>query len=493
VLRRWELTMTLDRSSPLSVHLQITQAVIDEIQRGRLPPGTPLPGTRTLAQQLGVNRKTAVLAYDELLAQGWIDLQAKRGAFVSPQLPAARPRSDGARTAEHFPLQDGIAAATPCDGADDGDSAGIISFSDGVPDTRLIPFDVLSRAYRHALVTSARANRLAYGDPRGSATLRGEIAAMLRLERGLNTNKENVCAVRGSQMGIYLAARLLVRPGDHVVLEHLSYPPARAAFASCGATLHGVSQDACGLITDELEALCRGRRIRAVFVTPHHQFPTTVTMSAERRMRLIDLARRHDFAIVEDDYDHEFHFAHHPMLPLASMDHGGRVIHIGSLSKVLAPGLRLGYVAASADVIRRCAAEIMLIDRQGNALTELAVTELMHSGELRRHIRRALRVYQARLQDATTQVRAALHPHVVFDVPGGGLALWLRLADGLDIAALTRDALAEGVRILPGSQFSDRDTPVPAFRLGYGSLDEGELAHGVTRLKAAFSRQTGGR
>lgn len=486
MLRRWTLTMTLDREGPLPVHLQIAQAVIEGIQGGRLPPGTPLPGSRTLADSLGVNRKTVVLAYDELHAQGWLHTQSKRGAFVSAQLPAAI--EAGRQPADHCPLA-GVGLPAP-PGNDDA-SGRPIEFSDGVPDTRLIPFDVLSRAYRHALIATARANRLAYGDPRGCAPLRQEIASMLRLERGLECSDEHVCAVRGSQMGIFLAARMLVRPGDHVALERLSYPPARSAFASCGAVLHGVPLDGSGLDTDALEALCGRQPLRAVFVTPHHQFPTTVTMSAERRMRLVELARRFDFAIVEDDYDHEFHFAHRPMLPLASMDHGGRVIHIGSLSKVLAPGLRLGYIAASPDVIRRCAAEITLIDRQGNALTELAVTELMCDGELKRHIRRARRVYQLRLADAAVQVRTALHPHVDFDVPGGGLALWIRLNGGIDIDRLAADALDEGVRILPGSLFADHPGQEPAFRLGYGSLDGDELGRGLERLRNALQRQTG--
>lgn len=485
MLRRWTLTLTPDRDSPLSVHLQIVQTVIDAIQGGRLAPGTPLPGSRTLADALKVNRKTVVLAYDELLAQGWVHAQAKRGVFVSAEIPA--PADAVRRPADRCPLDD---VGLPDTSGPDEANGAVIEFSDGVPDTRLIPFDVLSRAYRHALIATARANRLAYGDPRGCAPLRQEIAAMLRLERGLDCGEHHVCAVRGSQMGIYLAARMLVRPGDHVAMEWLSYPPARAAFASCGATLHGLPLDGSGLDTDALEALCRRQRIRAVYVTPHHQFPTTVTLSVERRMRLIDLARRFDFAMVEDDYDHDFHFSHHPMLPLASMDHGGRVIHVGSLSKVLAPGLRVGYLAASPDVIRRCAAEIALIDRQGNALTELAVTELMHDGELKRHIRRARRTYQARLADATTQVRAALQPHVEFDLPGGGLALWLRLP-GIDVDRLAVDALAAGVRIQPGSQFADRPGPVAAFRLGYGALDGSELARGLHRLRSALHRQTG--
>lgn len=362
-----------------------------------------------------------------------------------------------------------------------------IDFNDGVPDTRLIPYDVLSRAFRHALVTTARTNQLGYGDPRGSLLLRQALTRMLNMERGLDTSPEGLCLVRGSQMGIFLAARILVRPGDCVAFEMLSYGPAREAFLACGASVFVVEQDEHGLVPQSLERLCREHRIRAVYVTPHHQFPTTVMMPVERRLRLLMLAEQFGFVIVEDDYDHEFHFDHRPMLPLASGDRDGKVIYIGSLSKVLAPGLRVGYLAASPDIVNRCAAEILLIDRQGNAVTELAVAELMDSGELKRHIRRALRIYEQRRKSAAAAIRAELSSWLDFDLPTGGLAFWLRLADGIDPDALAEEALNHRVRILPGTQFSIGKTVASGVRLGFASLDEATFNTGLRRLKVALA------
>lgn len=491
MLRPWRLNIEIDRDSDTAIYLQIAQRIIEEIQRGRLMPGVVLPGTRELSVRLNVNRKTVVLAYEELVAQGWLSTEGKRGTFVSPEIPVFDGLFSGSGAAKKpvpatryklygdaLPSEDHVSRNT------------MIDFGDGVPDTRLIPFEIISRAFRHALIISARANRLGYGDPRGSLTLRQAIVKMVNMERGLCVDIDNICIVRGSQMGIFLAARLLVKPGDGVVLENLSYSPAREAFKSCGAKIFNVSQDSQGMCLDELEQVCRHHRVRAVYVTPHHQFPTTVMMSADRRLKLLMLAERYDFAIVEDDYDHEFHFSHHPVLPLASLDRLGRVIYVGSLSKVLAPGMRVGYLIAPANVIDRCASEIMLIDRQGNVVAELAAAELLESGEIRRHVRRTLKVYDERRTVLAELIRTEIGPVAKFELPDGGLAIWLRLDARLDMRRLIGDMRIEQVRALPGSHFSENGHDIHAIRLGYGNLDLNELHGGMQKLKRAFSRQS---
>ena len=486
MLRSWNLNLVLSRSSTLAVYLQIAQQIIDEIKRGRLLPSTIMPGTRELAESLKVNRKTVRLAYDELIAQGWLTTEQRRGTFVSAKLPSFVPRKHASMQVADIHTPQFTSYARHLAPVDQRALNQVIDFNDGIPDTRLIPFEMLSRAFRHALVDSSRANRLGYDDPRGMLVLRQAIAAMLNMERGLSVSEENTCIVRGSQMGIFLAARILTRPGDCVVVEKLSYPPAREAFRSCGAQILNVGLDQQGLDVDELETLCKQHRVRAIYVTPHHQFPTTVMMSAERRLKLLMLAEQYDFVIVEDDYDHEFHFHHHPVFPLASDDLAGRVVYVGSLSKVLAPGLRVGYLVASSKFIHQCSSEIMLIDRQGNSVTELAISELMESGEIKRHIRRTLKIYNERRNILVDLVRDDLCEFVSFEPPVGGLALWLRLNKGIDIDAFVQKALLERVRVLPGSLFSEATTEINGIRLGFGSLDAAELTAGIQRLKRAI-------
>jgi GntR family transcriptional regulator/MocR family aminotransferase len=289
-------------------------------------------------------------------------------------------------------------------------------------------------------------------------------------------------------MAIYLAARSLVRPGDTVAMEELSYPPAREAFRAAGAEIAGVSLDRQGMRTDSLERLCRQKRVRAVYLTPHHQYPTTVLLPPERRLRLFALAAQFGFAIVEDDYDHEFHFSHRPMLPLASGDAEGRVLYIGSMSKLLSPSLRLGYLAAPTAVIDRAAAELMLIDRQGDPALEVAIAELIGLGEVHRHTRKVLRIYAERRALIARLLREELAGLLEFDLPDGGLAVWVRLTATLDIKHLPEAARQERLQLLPGSAFSVAGRSVQGLRLGFASLDDTELRRGVQRLRAALRR-----
>ncbi len=483
MLRPWDLNIRVVRSAQTAIYLQICQAILEEIRRGRIKPGAALPGTRELAESLGVNRKTVVEAYDELTAQGWLVPERTRGTFVSAELPdiGRLENRNGGKAGmpdrPDFRLR-GTGPGLSLVFASDG----VLTFDDGAPDTRLIPVDELARAYRSGLGLASRRNRLGYGDPRGSLALREAVSTMLNADRGLTTTPENICLVRGSQMGIYLAARILVGPGDTVAVEELSYPPAREAFRATGAEVAAVGLDGHGMRVDELEKLCRRQRVRAVYVTPHHQFPTTVLMKPERRLRLMALAEQFGFAIVEDDYDHEFHFVHRPMLPLASADRGGKVIYIGSMSKLLSPSLRIGYIAAPVPVVDRAAAEITIIDRQGDPATETAVADLMESGAIKRHTRRVMRVYAERRELLGDLLLKAFGDLVSFTLPEGGLALWVQFNDGIDLAALADKAGAEGLRFLPGQSFAASAQPVQAVRLGFGSLDASELAEAVRRF-----------
>jgi len=472
----------LVRDAAQPAYLQIAGALIEAIRTGRLAPGSALPGTRELAARVGVNRKTVQQSFDELVAQGWLTTEATRGTFVSAALPIIEPAPAARVFAAAEPAF--LLRRAPPDLPYVAPLPGMLVFDDGAPDTRLMPAEFFARAYRRALLQAAAGNRLGYGDPRGSLVLREAVAEMLRADRGLSCTAENICITRGSQMAIFLSARLLAQKGDHVAIETLSYPPAREAFLSAGAAIHAVEMDEAGLNPDALEALCARQAIRAVYVTPHHQFPTTVVLPPERRIRLAALAEKYGFAIVEDDYDHEFHFSHRPLLPLASAHGFSGLVYIGSLSKLLSPSLRIGYLVGSKKLIDRAAAEVMMIDRMGDPVTEAAAAALMSTGALKSHARKVLRIYAARRDVLAEALTREFGEEVAFALPQGGLALWVRFV-GVDLERLAAAGRRELVGVTPGHAFATNGLKVAGARLGFGGLDEDEIAGAVKRLRRA--------
>ena len=286
-------------------------------------------------------------------------------------------------------------------------------------------------------------------------------------------------------MAIDLVARTLVSSGDLVVVEALGYRPAWAALRAAGAELVPVPVDSFGMRVDAVAALLETRRVRAVYLTPHHQYPTTVTLSAARRLQLLSLASAHRFAVIEDDYDHEFHYEGRPVLPLASADPAGVVVYLGTLSKILAPGLRLGFVVAPGALLDRLADTRLRIDRQGDHVTERAIAELLEDGEVQRHARRMRRIYAERRETLAAALGTHLGDALTFTLPNGGMSLWAEVDPALPVAALAAEALRRGVGVYEGQRFAFDDAPLQALRLGYGALDSAGLREAAKRLGAA--------
>lgn len=483
----WELSLALDPTAPQPIFLQIARALADDIRRGRLRAGAELPGSRALARSLSVHRNTVLAAYRELAAEGWIQTSAARGTFVSTELPEPSPR----RFARRAPTRAEVPTRL---GFDLGQSSlkpparapeGTLTMAGGVPDVRLVPAAALARAYRRAL--GAEGERLLdYNDPRGHERLRAALAAMLSAVRGLAAGPEAILVTRGSQMALDLVARALITPGDAVAVEAYGYLPAWEALRLAGARLLPVPVDASGLRVDALAELAARERLRAVYVTPHHQYPTTAVLAPGRRMALLELCRAGRIALLEDDYDHEFHYDGRPVLPLASADTSGVVVYIGTLSKILAPGLRIGFVVAPEPLIERLAAHRTFVDRQGDHAVERAVAELLEDGDVRRHAQRARRIYKARRDVLVDALRARLGGALEFDVPAGGMALWARVGGGIDADAWAERGLTRKVAFSPGRRYAFDGKKLPFVRLGFAALDESELREAVARMAAAL-------
>jgi GntR family transcriptional regulator/MocR family aminotransferase len=490
----WEFTIELDRGRTAPLSQQIARAISEDIQRGRLRPGDRLPGSRTLARTLGVHRQTVVAAVDELIAEEWLVTRRTAGIFVADGGPDSslgrfRPmqRNSPGVAPRRFALE--LPRAPDPELPSDADSRTLL-MSGSRPDVRLVPADLIGRSYRRA-VSAAGPALLSYNHPAGSLRLRQQLAMMLSATRGIVLGHESVMVTRGSQMALVLLARALIRPGDVVAVEHPGYRPAWEAFKQAGAAIVPIPVDQRGLDVRALGRVVARRPIRAIYVTPHHQFPTTVTLAAPRRLQLLELARRERFAVIEDDYDHEFHYRGSPVLPLASIDRAGVVAYVGTLSKVLAPGLRIGFIAAPPDLIERVVAYRSLIDLQGDHVVETAVADLFADGLIQRHVRKMRRVYRARLDALASALRRQLRHFVTFTEPSGGTAIWVRGPSARSIAQWASASHEHGVAFETGTAFTLTGAPTAGARLGFACLSEAEIERAVDALAVAARRVRG--
>ncbi len=495
--RSLELELSPVRGEP--IFLTIARAVGLAIRVGRLRPGAPLPGSRPLAAQLGVHRNTVLAALRELEKEGWVETSPARGTFVSARLPEPSPRAlRGMKVVERDPSVVGFdlrgeepsreALRAHFDAHVRPSPPRLLQLVGGLPDLRLLPRTAMARAYRRAVLRST-SRALGYGDPRGDSRLRGALGDLLSRTRGIARAERGLVVTRGSQMALHLAARALLAPGEIVAVEALGYRPGWEALRLAGARVVPVAMDGEGLRVDALASLCARERVRAVYVTPHHQYPTTVLLGSARRMALLALADRHRLAILEDDYDHEFQYEGRPTLPIASADDRGRVVYLGTLSKIVAPGLRVGFAVAPEPVAERMAALRTFIDRQGDLAVERAVAEMLEDGEIERHARAMRRVYEARRDALLSSIARHLGDSLELRVPDGGLAVWARVDPRLDVEAWAARALEAHVVVHTGRRFTFDGRPLGALRLGFAPVDPREIELAVKRLAEARPRR----
>ncbi len=466
MLRPWKLQIELVFNCEKSIYFQIADAIIEAIKCGQLQKNQALPGSRQLAQQLKVNRNTVVDALDMLIAEGWIISKERRGTFVANILPTHKPfKKNEAKT---------ISTEKP--------SFSKIIFDDGLPDSRLAPIAELARAYRQIFNRKARWQMMGYANEFGDLDFRKAIILMLNFNRGMNASENEVCVTRGSQMALYLTAHCLFQKGDLVMIENPGYKSAWQAFESAGASLIPISVDSEGLNVDEIELhLKKHKKIKAIYTTPHHQFPTTVTLTLQRRMRLIALSNKYGFTIIEDDYDNEFHYGHRPIMPISSFEDAINFVYIGTLSKVIAPALRIGFLVSKLDFIHKVGSLRKIIDVQNDNIMEQAVLQLINDGEVKRHLKRTMTVYVAKRDYFETLLTKHLADKATFIKPEGGLAFWIVPKVELDVFEIAKKLNTQGIEIITPDKFSF-STTINGFRLGYASLSEKQLEEGIIAL-----------
>jgi GntR family transcriptional regulator/MocR family aminotransferase len=488
-----ENMINIDKSVQTSIYLQIANSIINHIRQGELKPGSALPGSRVLAQKLAIHRQTVVAAYDELYAQNWVEIYPRRGIFVAQNLPDIAPRplltasgKGGSAPKTYFDVDDHkIPYPLQFKPANNTN----LIFNEGFPDTRLAPIELIVREYRRFANYHFTSKYLMYGPEHGSENLRTELAHFLGETRCLQVNPDHILITKGAQMALYLIAQILLSKGDTAIAADPGYLEANNVFEQAGAQVALAPVDECGIDLDAVEDICKKKRVKLVYVIPHHHRPTTVTLSAERRMRLLELARQYRFAIIEDDYDYDFHYSSGPILPLASADYYGSIIYIGSFCKTIAPGIRIGFMVAPPNMIMQATRLRRLIDRQGELLLEEAMANLLKNGDVSRHLKKTNKIYHERRDIFCSLLQEQLAGYISFKIPDGGFAVWINYLNGIKADEVAQKAAANGLTMSDGkSYYQQKGRPLNYARLGFASMNPKELETAVDILATSIKK-----
>ncbi len=485
------MLLRLDGAGPR--YAQITRALAGLIQSGELGPGSRVPPTRELARDLDCSRNIVLLAYEQLVLEGYLVTRMGAGTFVSPELPAARPpgpRAEGSPDIDQLPARlspNGRRLVETAAGAREITRERrrlAVDFVYGLcePDDRAV-----SRI-RTAFAAALRDQQFGYPNPAGDWTLRQQVAERLRGVRGIVRTADEIVVTGGAQQALDICARLLLTEGDRVVTEEPGYEGANAAFESAGATLVRLRVDANGLDPAALPE--DGAPVRLVYVTPSHQFPTGAVMPAARRFALLAWARRRGAYVIEDDYNGEFRYAGKSIEALAALAPDGPVIYCGTLAKSLFPALRLGYLALPKALVPAVVACKWLSDRGCPMLLQRTVAELMATGEYDRHIRRMLRRYRTRREALIGELQARLGSDVEIrgGTSGSHVAVWLPRLAPQRVEELIARCKAQGVGVYSIASHATLPLERAGLMLGYGLLDVERIGRGVKVLAQEYRR-----
>ncbi|WP_183889348.1 PLP-dependent aminotransferase family protein [Pedobacter cryoconitis] len=477
----------IDESSSVAVYRQIADCLIVMITDGVIQPGTFLPSTREMAVLLDKHRNTIVAAYEELITQDWIETLPRVGIRVALDLPLIKPRSfqeggknktysDPAKFSFRHDIPGPVQHSFPL-------KRNSIIVNDGFPDADLAPFDSMLREYRKLMQGSRLKTLMSLKDFGGTQALKNSTVNFLNDSRGLNISTDNLLITRGAQMAIYLAAAMILKPGDHVLVSDPSYYIADEVFKQLGANLIRIPVDEHGIDIEGVENALKSTKISLLYIIPHHHHPTTVTMSQLRRTRLLELIRSYQLPVIEDDYDYDFHYNNSPVLPLASSAHNSNVLYIGSFTKLLAPSCRIGYLIGAANFIIQATNLKRLIDLRGDTMMEEALSVIINNGELDRHIKKSKKVYNERCDQTSLMVANQLSHAVDFTKPQGGLALWLKFKAEYPLGDIISKARSAGLLFAGTAYYEGEDQKHNGMRFGFASLKESEMQRAVEILR----------
>jgi DNA-binding transcriptional MocR family regulator len=481
----------LDGGSNLPSYLQIRNQLREQILRGDLAPGTRLTPERKMAQVLGVSRTTVVAAYDELLAEGLVEARVGHGTVVmgrgagregmtTQSIAWSACFSQIGQRLQESATWEALELRRLCCRSD------ITSLAMGSPDSDLIPIQQFNQAWETVLSREGP-EAFDYGRVEGLDSLRELIAARMRRQQ-ISTRTEDVMIINGSTQGLDFLLRLLTEPGDTVIAEVPTYFGSLQAFQAQGVRVIGVPVDQSGMQVERVEFLLARYRPRLIYTNPTFQNPTGTTMSLERRERLLTLAQRYQVPIVEDDPFSALSFDEPPPPAIKSLDHDGHVLYLGTFSKCLSPGVRVGWLVAPPPVIELAGMFRRVADMQPNTLTQYLVAEFIERGWLDEHVGKVRHIYAARSRAMDEALRRHMPSGARWHNPAGGMFLWLELPERVTDQDLLSEAIQRGVVFLPGHLMYPARGRRHAARLNFSVPDEETIGRGVAVLAASLKQ-----
>ncbi len=470
---------SLDPNSGISLFRQLYGEIRKAILDHRLPAGSRLPSSRQLAVELNVSRNTVTNAYEQLLAEGYIYGQRGSGSYVADLFETPqKTKSAGRRNV--LSARGKVLAETSV--SIPSIPAVKFSFRPGNPALESFPFALWGKLLAMSL-RDLRARDFHYSDPAGYYPLREAIAHYLNRSRGVRCRADHVLIVSGSQQALDLSSRILLDPGDTAWIEDPGYRGARAALKASGARILSVPLDAEGL---QWERVVRTPSPRFIYITPSHQFPMGITMSLQRRLSLLRYAKDHNAWIIEDDYDSEFRYDGRPLAALQGLDENDRVIYMGTFSKVMFAGLRLGYLVVPQDLFQAFVNAKSIVDRHCPILEQAALAEFIKSGRFDRHIREMRKLYASRQKKLVDSVNYFLSGMMKIEPNPAGMHLIGWLPQGRDDRMISEHAAQQGIEAPALSSYSQRQMNRGGLLLGYSALPFSRIHQGIEALAAVL-------
>lgn len=467
----------IQREKTEAIYLQIVYQFINAVQRGYLTAGTKIVGSRVLAKELQVHRKTIVAALEELQAQGWVETKPKVGTFIAnPQVSKTLKGINETKAIAGFEFRTSFLLDSPYE-KNEWD----YYFTDGQPDYRLLEVDELSRFYRNSLKRKQVAKRLGDFSSRGNPFFLEQLSYYLNITRAIHVSQSNMLVAKNKELLLYAVVQQLIQPGDSVLVGALSFFFGNMVFQQAGAQLKTIPIDKDGIDVDYIEKNFQKGEIRCVYLNAHSFYPTTVVLLEKRREKLVQLAERYAFVIIEDNDDYEFYYEKKTPNALFNVDTNANVIYLSSFGKILSPTFQMGFLLAPADFIREVAKFIQVLEPQEDWVLEQVLGEFIEEGSGIRYQRKANKNYKEKRDDFGALLKKYVGSYCSFDYPKGGLAFWVELKNPVSLNQLAKKCKQNNLFLPRICQYQNRE--ITALRLGFGHLNKEEMTEVIIRLR----------